>query len=174
MKVNADNFDAFQSPNYPVLAQAGVKIKYKKQYINTVSKSDLNVHINISDDVSILKLFPSIKKETVRAILNSSSGIILETFGSGNATTKDWFIQELDKAIQNKKIIVNISQCLSGSVNQGHYQTSKLLEKVGVISGHDMTTEAAVTKLMFLLAKDYSNQEIKIELQKNLRGEIND
>ncbi len=172
VKVNADNFDAFQSPNYPVLAQAGVKIKYKKQYINTISKSDLNVHINISDDVSILKLFPSIKKETVRAILNSSSGIILETFGSGNATTKDWFIQELDKAIQNKKIIVNISQCLSGSVNQGHYQTSKLLEKVGVISGHDMTTEAALTKLMFLQGLKLNHSEIKQKIESNLRGEI--
>jgi len=172
VKINADNFDAFQSPNYPVLAQAGVKIKYKKQYLLDSSTSNFNVHTNISNDVCILKLFPSIKKEVVIAILNSASGIILETFGSGNATTKDWFILELKKAIQKGKVIINISQCLSGSVNQGHYQTSKNLEKIGVVSGHDMTTEAALTKLMFLLGSKGNNKNISEKIETNLRGEM--
>ena len=172
VKVNADNFDAFQSPNYPVLAQAGVKIKYKKQYLSIPSSSKFNIHTNISNDVSVLKLFPSINQEVVRAILDSSSGIILETFGSGNATTENWFIQELEQAIKKEKIIINISQCLSGSVNQGNYQTSELLESIGVISGHDMTTEAALTKLMFLLGSKLNHKQIRKKIETNLRGEI--
>jgi L-asparaginase len=172
VKVNADNFDAFQSPNYPVLAKAGVKIKYKKQYINNPIVSEINIHTNISDDVGILKLFPSIKKEVVKAVLDSSKGIILQTFGSGNATTNNWFIEELTNAIKKDKVIVNISQCLSGSVNQGHYQTSEVLQKIGVISGHDMTLEAALTKLMFLLGARLDRKEICKKIETNLRGEI--
>jgi L-asparaginase len=172
VKINADNFDAFQSPNYPILAQAGVKIKYKKQYLLHPSTSNFNIHTNLSDDVCILKLFPSIKQEVVQAILNSASGIILETFGSGNATTQDWFISELKKAIKKGKIIINISQCLSGSVNQGHYQTSENLEKIGVVSGYDMTTEAALTKLMFLLGTKLNHKNISEKIETNLSGEM--
>jgi len=172
VKINADNFDAFQSPNYPILAQAGVKIKYKNQYLSPQSSATFNVHTKISNDVAILKLFPSIKKEVVIAILNSATGIILETFGSGNATTEDWFIVELEKAIKKEKIIINISQCLFGSVNQGHYQTSKYLEKIGVISGRDMTTEAALTKLMFLLANKSNTLSVREKIETNLRGEM--
>ena len=172
VKINADNFDAFQSPNYPILAQAGVKIKYKKQYLLHISTSKFNINNSLSDDVCILKLFPSIKQEVVQAILNSASGIILETFGSGNATTQDWFISELKKAIKKGKIIINISQCLSGSVNQGHYQTSENLEKIGVVSGHDMTTEAALTKLMFLLGTKSSHKNISEKIETNLSGEM--
>ena len=172
VKINADNFDAFQSPNYPILAQAGVKIKYKNQYLSPQSSATFNVHTKISNDVAILKLFPSIKKEVVIAILNSATGIILETFGSGNATTENWFIVELEKAIKKEKIIINISQCLFGSVNQGHYQTSKYLEKIGVISGRDMTTEAALTKLMFLLANKSNTLSVREKIETNLRGEM--
>jgi len=171
-KVNADNFDAFQSPNYPVLAKAGVNIKYKKQYVKKASHYQIKAHSNLSNNVSILKLFPSIRKEVVISILNSSKGIILETFGSGNATTDNWFINELKSAIQKGKIIINVSQCLSGSVNQGHYQTSKQLEAIGVISGKDMTTEAALTKLMFLLGTNLENSIIKIKVTENLAGEL--
>ena len=172
VKVNADNFDAFKSPNYPILAQAGVKIKYQKQYLSTGNNKKLKLFSAISNDVAILKIFPSINKNFVKSVLNSSKGIILESFGSGNATTEKWFLEELESAINNNKIIINISQCLSGSVRQGDYHTSILLKKIGVVSGGDMTTEAALTKLMHLLGQNYSNDKIKKEITFNLRGEI--
>jgi L-asparaginase len=172
VKVNADNFDAFKSPNYPILAQAGVKIKYQKQYLSTGNNKKLKLFSEISNDVAILKIFPSINKNFVKSVLNSSKGIILESFGSGNATTEKWFLEELESAINNNKIIINISQCLSGSVRQGDYHTSILLKKIGVVSGGDMTTEAALTKLMHLLGQNYSNDKIKKEITFNLRGEI--
>ncbi|MFL2575010.1 MAG: asparaginase [Flavobacteriales bacterium] len=172
VKVNADNFDAFKSPNYPILAQAGVKIKYQKQYLNTGNNKKLKLFSQISNDVSILKIFPSVNKKFVKSVLNSSKGIILESFGSGNATTEKWFLDELESAINNGKIIINISQCLSGSVQQGDYQTSILLKKIGVISGHDMTTEAALTKLMHLLGQNFSDAKVKQKITSNLRGEI--
>jgi L-asparaginase len=160
------------NPNYPILAQAGVKIKYQKQYLNKGSNKKLKLFSEISNDVAILKTFPSINKKFVKSVLNSSKGIILESFGSGNATTEKWFLEELESAINNGKIIINISQCLSGSVRQGDYHTSILLKKIGVISGGDMTTEAALTKLMHLLGQKYSNNKIKKEITFNLRGEI--
>jgi L-asparaginase len=172
VKVNTDNFDAFKSPNYPVLAQAGVKIKYQRQYLNSGSNKKLKLFSQISNDVAILKIFPSVNKNFVKSVLNSSKGVILESFGSGNATTEKWFLKELESAINNGKIIINVSQCLSGGVRQGDYHTSILLKKIGVISGSDMTTEAALTKLMHLLGQKYSSDKIKKEITFNLRGEI--
>ena len=136
------------------------------------NKKKLNLFSEICNNVAILKLFPSINKKFVKSVLNSSKGIILESFGSGNATTEKWFLDELESAINNGKIIINISQCLSGSVSQGNYQTSILLKKIGVISGGDMTTEAALTKLMHLLGQNFSDAKIKQKITSNLRGEI--
>jgi len=172
VKVNADNFDAFKSPNYPVLAQAGVKIKYQRQYLSSGSNKKLKLFSQISNDVAILKIFPAINKNFVKSVLNSSKGVILESFGSGNATTEKWFLEELESFINDGKIIINVSQCLSGSVRQGDYHTSILLKKIGIISGGDMTTEAALTKLMHLLGQKYSSDKIKKEITFNLRGEI--
>ena len=109
----------------------------------------------------------------VKSIFNSNcKGIVLETFGSGNASTDNEFLSVLKNAIQNGKIILNISQCLAGAVSQGLYETSSQLEKLGVISGKDMTTEAALTKMMFLLAQDLSVTELKKKLTNSLRGEL--
>lgn len=171
-KVNAEHFEAFKSPNFIPLAEAGLEIKYSPISYDHTDK-ELKVNTNLSDDVLILKLFPSMKKEYVSTILELPyKGIILETFGAGNATTEDWFIESLKTAVHKGKIILNVSQCLSGSVSQGLYETSSKLERLGVVGGKDMTTEAAVTKLMYLLGQGYSNEKIKDLLQISLRGEL--
>jgi L-asparaginase len=171
VKVNSEHFEAFESPNYPILAEAGVNIKYKST-LEKKGDQKLKVHKNCSNDVAILKLFPGIKLSTIEAIIKSVKGIVIESFGAGNASTNPKFTKLLSQAIKDKKIIVNISQCLHGEAIRGQYETNEPFEKAGVICGKDMTTEATVTKLMFLLGQKLNSAEIKIQLQKNLRGEI--
>ena len=170
VKVNAEHFEAFRSPNFPVLVEAGVNIKYEN-FLNKVS-GVFKTHINISDDVAILKLFPGITSATIQAVFDSAKGIVIESFGTGNAPTSSAFSQLLNNATKSGKILVNITQCLHGSAVLGHYETSEPFGKSGVICGKDMTTEAAITKLMFLLGKGLTDEQIKTELQTNLRGEI--
>ncbi|MEO6884057.1 MAG: type I asparaginase [Bacteroidia bacterium] len=173
-KFNSEDFEAFRSPNYPVLANAGVHIHYNFSAIMKSSEKSLVVHTSLDNKILILKLFPGIPMEVVKNSLKLKNikAIILETFGSGNAFTEKIFLNELRHAIESGKIILNISQCVAGSVIQGKYETSAQLAKIGVISGNDMTIEAAITKLMFLLEKNKSIQEVKNNLQINLRGEM--
>ena len=171
VKVNTEHFEAFESPNYPILAEAGVTIKYKS-VLQKKQNQGLIVHKNCSDDVAILKLFPGIKIATIKAIINSAKGIIIESFGAGNASTNAEFTLLLSQGIQEGKIIMNISQCLHGEAVRGQYETNEPFEKAGVICGKDMTTEAAITKLMFLLGQEISNDEIKQLFQTDLRGEV--
>ena len=171
VKVNTEHFEAFESPNYPILAEAGVTIKYKS-VLQKKQNQELIVHKNWSDDVAILKLFPGIKLATIKAIINSAKGIIIESFGAGNASTNAEFTLLLSQGIQQGKIIMNISQCLHGEAVRGQYETNEPFEKAGVICGKDMTTEAAITKLMFLLGQELSNDEIKQLFQTDLRGEV--
>ena len=171
VKVNTEHFEAFESPNYPILAEAGVTIKYKS-VLQKKQNQELIVHKNCSDDVAILKLFPGIKIATIEAIIKSAKGIIIESFGAGNASTNAEFTLLLSQGIQQGKIIMNISQCLHGEAVRGQYETNEPFEKAGVICGKDMTTEAAITKLMFLLGQELSNDEIKQLFQTDLRGEV--
>lgn len=172
VKINAEHFEAFDSPNFPTLAEAGVHIKYR-QKVNYCITNHLKVHKKMSDSVAVIKLYPGIPQEIITTLLNSNcKGIVLETFGSGNATTNSEFINALESAIHNGKIILNISQCTAGAVSQGLYETSSQLEKIGVVSGKDMTTEAAITKMMFLLAQDLTTEELKTQLSNSLRGEL--
>ena len=171
VKVNTEHFEAFESPNYPILAEAGVTIKYKS-VLQKKQNQGLIVHKNCSDDVAILKLFPGIKLATIGVIIKSSKGIIIESFGAGNASTNAEFTLLLRQGIQQGKIIMNISQCLHGEAVRGQYETNEPFEKAGVICGKDMTTESAITKLMFLLGQGKSNDEIKQLLQTDLRGEV--
>ena len=171
VKVNTEHFEAFESPNYPILAEAGVNIKYKSS-LSKPQDTKLIVHQSMSNDVAILKLFPGITITTIKAIINSAKGIVIESFGAGNAPNTTELSTLLSTANEKGKIIVNITQCLQGSAVDGQYETSEPFAKSGVISGEDLTTEAAITKLMFLLGKGLSVEEIKTELQKNIRGEI--
>lgn len=174
LKFNSAHFDAFKSPNYPALAEAGVEISYNYNALQKPSKKALNVHTRLNNDIAILKLFPGISKKITSAILRSPGvkAVILETFGAGNASTDAWFINELKTAIENGIIILNITQCSEGKVVQGMYETSSQLKKIGVIGGSDLTFESAVTKLMFLLGQKLSRKQITQQLASSLRGEM--
>ncbi len=173
-KVESMHFDAFESENYPSLAKAGVKIDYNYAVIHQPSGNDqLTLIQKFDSNISILKLFPGITQKTIKAILGTPDlkALVLETYGSGNAPSASWFIETMREAINKGLIVLNISQCPGGMVVQGKYETSKVLNEIGVISGGDMTTEAAVTKLMVLLG-EYDHERVKQQINKPIAGEI--
>ncbi len=174
MKYNAENFNAFVSPNYPALAEVGVYIKYNRHHILKPNFKKLRVQKKLGNQLAILKLFPGITKGAVDAILNISGlkVVIMETFGSGNATTEPWFLETLEHALAKGLHIINISQCPAGTVEQGKYDTSLALKNLGVISGRDMTTEAALTKTMVLLGKEIPREEFRAIMNLSLKGEM--
>ncbi len=173
-KVESSHFDAFKSGNYPALAIAGIELEFEPSHILPKPDKAFKVHQKLDNRVAVLKLFPGISELVVRSILNNAGlrGLVLETYGAGNAPTEHWFLELLRDALQNGLIILNVSQCDEGNVNQGLYETSRYLEEMGVIGGADITTEAAITKLMFVLGQKLSLEESKSMLRRNLRGEI--
>ncbi|AWG20548.1 L-asparaginase 1 [Flavobacterium faecale] len=174
-KVNAEHFQAFNSPNYPCLVESGVHLKSNVALLlQKEFNSELKVQYALDTNVAILKLFPGISEAVLSAMLSIKGlkGIVLETYGSGNAPTEEWFLNLIRKAINNGLYIVNVTQCSAGSVMMGQYETSTELKNIGLISGKDITTEAAITKLMYLLSQDKSPAEFKISFEKSLRGEL--
>jgi L-asparaginase len=175
VKRDADQFSAFQSVNYPELAVAGVDIRFKHEFIQSPRKRGaLKVNTKFDNHVVILKLFPGISKEVFNSVLciPGLKGLVLETFGAGNVPTSRWLISCIKRAIKKGILILNITQCQGGRVSMGQYETSIELLRAGVVSGKDMTTEAAVTKLMFLLGQELPAEQVKMNLNKCLRGEM--
>ncbi len=177
-KINAEQFEAFASMNYPPLAESGVHLNFNEYYIYQPKNDNLNLVVRkkLVNDITILKLFPGITKKVVESILNIENlkGVILESYGAGNASNETWFLKLLSEAISKGIKIINVTQCVGGSVVQGHYESSLGLKEIGVISGKDMTTESAVAKLMYLLNENLSLKDFTLFFQKSLRGEISD
>ena len=173
-KISANQFEAFSSPNYPDLAKAGVTINYNLDKLFRTERKELSYHSQMSSRVALMKIFPGFNVKAYTSLFDRkiTDAIVLETFGSGNAPSNAEFRKLIEKYISEGGIILNITQCSSGSVQQGKYATSSFFEKVGVVSGNDLTTEAAMTKVMHLLGQDRSYDQIKSDLSRSLCGEM--
>jgi L-asparaginase len=175
-KHNAEQFNAFRSENYPPLAEAGVEIHYNRAAIDYPSSSSGPLEITTSLDtrVMVIRIFPGLNPDVFRAMLSVEGlqAVVLETYGSGNAPTADWFIDALDEAIRRGILILNVSQCPVGSVQMDRYETGIRLQRIGVIGGADITTEAALAKLMVLLGRKLPPERLKETLKIPIRGEI--
>jgi L-asparaginase len=174
-KTSSEHFNAFSSPNYPELAEIGINIKYHYGAIRyPTSLLPLKIHRHLETSIAILKVYPGMSEDVVRAIVNNDKAraIIIETYGSGNATTEHWFIESIEDAVKHGKVVLNITQCLTGKVDMTQYETGQKLLEAGVMNGYDLTTEAGLAKLMFLLGMGINNEEIRSCLNKSLRGEI--
>ena len=174
-KINAEQFQAFASLNYPHLIESGVHLTVFNEYLLPQKrKLTLKSHRNMDDNVAILKIFPGINKNVIDAILQAENlkALVLETYGSGNAPMEEWFLEKLNNAINKGIHIINVTQCSGGAVMMGHYETSSRLKKMQVINGKDITTEAAITKAMYLLGSGVSHELFKTVFETSLRGEM--
>ena len=175
-KISAQQFDAFASPNFPPLAEAGVHINFAYEHLHSrnAKNKELAVFYKLKNTVASVKLFPGIRKENIECLLSipGLKAVVFETFGSGNGFTADWFLALLEEFARKDILIINKTQCLSGKVEQGKYATSSAFAKINALSASDMTFEATVTKLMYLFGKYSSTEKIREEFMKNIAGEL--
>ena len=175
-KINSDNFRAFRSENFPPLAEAGISIRYNDALI--IKPADWKArplfHKNLDTRVSILKIHPGITPQVAKGILcgEESRAVIMETYGAGNAPSRGWFLDIVKEAAGMGKILMNVTQCIAGSVNMDIYATGKSLKELGIVNGYDSTTESALGKLFYLLGEIEDNATVKTMLEPDLRGEI--
>ncbi len=174
-KINAEHFEAFDSLNYPPLIISGVNLSINYQaLLKPNSDKNLIVHKNFESNILLVKMFPGINEEVINHLFSYSNlkGMVIETYGSGNLTNEKWFIKAI-KSITNKNIpVVNVTQCSGGSVDMSLYNTNKEYKNIGIISGKDITTEAAIAKLMFLLGQNISSNSFKTKFESSMRGEM--
>jgi len=175
-KINAEQFEAFASLNYPPLAESGVHLHFNTDLLFKPTNVDAKLIVRkvLNNNVVVLKLFPGITEAVVKSItqITGLKGIVIESYGSGNAPTYPWFIRLLEEAIKSGIQIVVVTQCVGGSVILGHYETSVGLKRIGVIDGKDITTESAIAKLMYLLGENIAQEKFKTWFEKPLRGEL--
>ncbi|MDR3061905.1 MAG: asparaginase [Dysgonamonadaceae bacterium] len=174
-KINVENFKAFNSYNYPVLAVAGTQIRYEHHLIRKPSpKGTQRFHYWLDPNVMILKIFPGISKDIVQSIFDNPQlkGVVLETYGAGNAPERKDLLEIWTRAVKRGVVILNVSQCAAGTVEMNRYKSGKILADSGVFSGYDMTTEAAVTKLMFLFGHEMELEQVKQQIARPLIGEV--
>jgi L-asparaginase len=173
-KINSELFQAFNSVNYPVLAEAGVNLNFFDDAIAGQPILPIKLYKKLDSNIAILKIFPGLSADVVKAVtgIKGLKALILETYGSGNAPTEKWFVSAIKQAVNSGLIVLNVTQCYGGAVEQGKYETSRQLEEVGVVGGADLTTEAAVAKLMFLLGNYKNKGQVLEMLREPLRGEL--
>lgn len=174
-KINAEHFEAFTSLNFPPLVESGVHLKINHNYLlKNQKRKKLTVHKTMDTNVAIFKLFPGFSRELLRGILSipNLKALVLETYGAGNAPTDEWLLSDIKEAIKNGLHIVNVTQCSGGSVIMGRYSTSEELKKMQLIDGGDITSEAAITKLMYLLGSGVSHKSFRTIFETSLRGEL--
>jgi L-asparaginase len=174
-KNSAEYFDAFRSFNYPVLAQVGVHIKYNFGSINYIPLTEpFRIHTKLDKNIGVLRIYPGITQEQVQAVvrIHNLRALIIESFGAGNIPNLPWMNDEIEYLTQHQIIVLNVTQCNSGSIETGRYKVSEILQKPGIVCGYDITTEAAIAKLMFLLGKEKKYEKILQKLSKPIAGEM--
>lgn len=173
-KLSAEDLNAFVSYNYPALAEVGVGIHYNKHAIMKHPRAPFGINTSLGREVVIIKIFPGLTESIFRSMLATEGvkAIVLETYGSGNAPTSDWFLNALHEVVERGIYVMNVTQCASGSVNMDIYETGRRLQQAGIISGHDITTAAAAAKMMFLLGQKLTHTQFIKELRKPLKGEL--